>query len=153
MDVNVINPLLDAFVNVLPQIGFQTVTKKSLSLANTAIPNNGVIINIGVVGPLKGAVMIGMDVESAKRFASKMMMGMEVPELNDLAQSAISEMGNMVCANACSRFSEAGIAGLDISPPTMMIGEGGLVRLPVPQAIVLDFLVDDITVKICVGLS
>lgn len=153
MDVNVINPLLDAFVNVLPQIGFQTVTKKSLSVANTAIPNNGVIINIGVVGPLKGAVMIGMDVESAKRFASKMMMGMEVPELNDLAQSAISEMGNMVCANACSRFSEAGIAGLDISPPTMMIGEGGLVRLPVPQAIVLDFLVDDITVKICVGLS
>lgn len=153
MDVTVINPLLDAFVNILPQIGFQSVAKKSVSLANTTVKNSGVMINIGVTGPLKGVVMIGMDVESAKRFASKMMMGMEVPELDALAQSAICEMGNMVCANACSHFSTAGINGLDISPPTMMIGAGGSVRLPVPQTIVIGFTVDDIDVNIYVGLS
>ncbi|HWQ60820.1 MAG TPA: chemotaxis protein CheX [Negativicutes bacterium] len=153
MDVNVINPLLAAFVNVLPQIGFQTVKKEALSLANTVVENDGVMINIGVTGPLKGVIIIGMDVESSKRFASKMMMGMDVPELDGLAQSAISEMGNMVCANACSHFSTAGITGLDISPPIMMLGKGGLVRLPVPQVIVIGLVVDDINVTVYVGLN
>jgi chemotaxis protein CheX len=153
MDVSIINPLLAAFVNVLPQIGFQTVDKKSLSLAKTMVENSGVMINIGVTGPLKGVVIIGMDDGSARRFASKMMMGMDVPELDSLAQSAISEMGNMVCANACSHFSEAGITGLDISPPTMLLGKGAKVRLPVPQVIVIGLTVDDIEVSVFVGLS
>lgn len=75
-----------------------------------------------------------MSFEDAKRFASKMMMGMEVSELDSLAQSAISEMANMVCANACTQFSKADIGGLDISPPTLMMGTGGMATLPVPQA-------------------
>lgn len=153
MDVNAINPLLAAFFNVLPQIGFQNVKKEALSVANAVVENTGVIINIGVTGPLKGVVLIGMDVESAKRFASKMMMGMEVPELDALAQSAISEMGNMVCANACSHFSEAGVSGLDISPPIMMIGKDSMVRLPVPQVIAVDLSIDDIPVRVYVGLA
>ncbi len=153
MDVNVINPLLTAFVNVLPQIGFQTVNKNAVSLAEMVVENNGIMVNIGVTGPLKGVIMIGMSVDAAKRFASKMMMGMEVPELDGLAQSAINEMGNMVCANACSHFSAAGIDGLDISPPTMIIGAGGHVRLPVPKVIVIDFMIDDIAVKVYVGLK
>lgn len=153
MDVTVINPLLAAFVDILPQIGFQAVNKKALSLADKVVVNKGVMINIGVTGPLKGVIMIGMDLDSARRFASKMMMGMDVPELDPLAQSAISEMGNMVCANACSQFCTAGITGLDISPPTMLIGAGASVRLPVPQAIIIDFLVDDIEVGVYVGLS
>jgi chemotaxis protein CheX len=152
MDVNSVNPILEAFVQVLPQIGFATIEKKSVALEGAVIQNSGIIINIGVMGPLKGVILIGMDLDSARQFASKMMMGMEVHELDVLAQSAVSEMGNMVCAHACIKFSEAGVNGLDISPPTLLIGEGGQVRVSVPKIIVVKFAVDGIPVNVYVGL-
>lgn len=152
MDVNLINPILSAFGEIIPQIGFQTIQKKSVSLVGSTFNYDGVLINLSVVGPIKGVIMIGMDTDSAKRFASKMMMGMEVSEFDKLAQSAVSEMGNMVCANACTQYSKIGINGLDISPPTLMIGQGGQATLPVPQTIVIHFLVDDIEIKVYIGL-
>jgi chemotaxis protein CheX len=153
MDVNAINPILQAFTTILPQIGFQTVEKKGIALEGPVLGNPGMLINIGVLGPLKGTLLIGMDLDSAKKFASKMMMGIPVAELDMLAQSAISEMGNMVCANACSNFAAAGITGLDITPPTLLIGAGGQVRISVPKAIVVHFEADGIRVDVYVGLN
>lgn len=152
MDVNMINPILNAFGEIIPQIGFQTIQKKNLSLVGSTFNYDGVLINLSVIGPIKGVIMIGMDIDSAKRFASKMMMGMEVPEFDKLAQSAVSEMGNMVCANACTQYSKVGVTGLDISPPVLMIGQGGQATLPTPQTIVIHFLVDDIEIKVYLGL-
>ncbi|MEL7633188.1 MULTISPECIES: chemotaxis protein CheX [Sporomusa] len=152
MDVTMINPILEAFVSIVPQLGFQKVEKKGISLKGSILTYQGVLINIGVVGPLKGAVLIGMDLDSAKQFASKMMMGMEVPELDSLAQSAISEMGNMVCANACTNFAKVGIDGLDISPPTLLIGNDGQVRLAVSEVLVVNLTVDGILVNVYCGL-
>lgn len=152
MDVNLINPILYAFAEIIPQIGFQTVQKKNVSVVGSTVSYDGVLISLSVVGPIKGVIMIGMDENSAKQFASKMMMGMEVLEFDQLAQSAVSEMGNMVCANACTQFSKISISGVDISPPLLMIGHGGQATLPVPQTIVIDFLVDDIGIKVYVGL-
>ncbi len=152
MDVNMINPILSAFAEIIPQIGFQSVQKKSLSVVGPTFHYDGVLISLSVVGPIKGVIMIGMDLDSAKSFASKMMMGMPVAEFDSLAQSAVSEMGNMVCANACTQYSKIGVTGLDISPPIVMIGQGGQATLPVPQTIVIHFLVDDITIKVYVGL-
>jgi len=152
MDVNFINPILAAFTEILPQIGFQKTEKKGISLVGSSFDYDGVLVNLAVVGAIKGVILIGMDLDSAKRFASKMMMGMEVAEFDDLAQSAVSEMGNMVCANACTQFSKVGIEGLDISPPTIMISQGGKATLPVPQTIVINFAVDDIDIKVYIGL-
>lgn len=152
MDVNMINPILAAFADILPQIGFEKIEKKGVTLTGTTLNNNGILLNIALLGKLKGVILIGMDVESAKRFASKMMMGMEVNEFDSLAQSAVSEMGNMVCANACTQFSKIGLGGIDISPPTLMIGDGVQATLPVPQIIVVNFCVDGIDIQVYIGL-
>ena len=152
MDVNMVNPILAAFTDVLPQIGFQTIEKKGISLIGSTLNNDGMLLNIALLGQLKGVILIGMNIDSAKRFASKMMMGMEVAEFDSLAQSAISEMGNMVCANACTQFSKTGLEGLDISPPTLMIGDGVQATLPVPQIIKVKFNVDDIDINVYIGL-
>lgn len=152
MDVNAINPILTAFTTILPQIGFQQIEKISTSLEGSTLDNSGIMINIGVMGPLKGAILIGMDLDSAKQFASKMMMGMPVTELDSLAQSAISEMANMVCANSCTIFATSGITGLDISPPTLLLGPGGQVRLSVPKILSVTFSADGIKVNVYVGL-
>lgn len=153
MDVNLINPVLGSFADILPQIGFQKVEKTGVSLAESTLSNPGLLINISMIGSLSGTILIGMKIESAKLFASKMMMGMEVPEFDSLAQSAISEMGNMVCANACTRFAQAGVDGLDISPPTLLIGQGGQVMLISPQVIEVQFLADEVPVTIYISLT
>lgn len=152
MDVNMINPVLDSFVSILPQIGFAQVEKKGLALEDSMLHYQGLLVNIGVLGAMQGAILIGMELEAAKQFASKMMMGMEVAELDAMAQSAISEMANMVCANACTNYAKVGITDLDISPPTLLLGNDGQVRLAVPKTIVVDFAVDGIRMKVYVGL-
>lgn len=154
MDVNMVNPVLLSFKEILPQIGFQSVEKQKLSLLPSTFSYKGIILNISMVGIIKGVIMIGMAVDGAKQFASKMMMGMPVQEFDAMAQSAISEMGNMVCANTCTQFAKINVEGLDISPPTIMQSDGNSnVSLPVPQIVVIDFLCDAIPVKIYVGFA
>lgn len=152
MDVNMVKPILAAFTEVLPQIGFQNIQKKSLSVEGSTFEYSGVLLNIAMIGSIRGVILLSMTFDGAKQFASKMMMGMEVLEFDKLAQSAISEMGNMVCANACTQFSKHDIPGLDISPPTLMIGSHSQATLPVQKAIVIDFDCDGIDVKLYVGL-
>jgi chemotaxis protein CheX len=153
VDVNRLNPILEAVAGTLPQLGFQIVEKKGVSLNDHVLSWQGVMINIGMLGSVKGIIAIGMEKASACRIASTMMMGMEVKELDELSQSAISEMANMVCANACTRFSQNGVTGVDISPPILLVGEGGEVTLPVPRVITVAFLVDDIPLDIHIGLQ
>jgi len=153
MDVNLINPFIESFTETLPQIGFQSVIRTNLAVVNNILRFSGVLVNISLIGQYKGASLIGMDITSAKSFASKMMMGMPVAEFDELAQSAVSEMGNMVCAGACSRFSTIGIKGLDISPPTLLMVTDGVAKLPVPQAIAISYVADDIPINMYVGIT
>jgi chemotaxis protein CheX len=122
MDVKYINPFLDSFINIMPQLGISDIKKKSLSVKGKIIKSAGVLINVGIVGDLRGNVIYGTSLQCAKNIASSMMMGMPVEELNEMAQSAISELTNMLTANASMGFSEQGIS-IDISTPTLMYGD------------------------------
>lgn len=51
-----------------------------------------------------------------------MMMGLPVEELNEMAQSALSELSNMLTANASINFSNIGV-NVNISTPTLMYGQ------------------------------
>ncbi|NLJ72171.1 MAG: chemotaxis protein CheX [Syntrophomonadaceae bacterium] len=152
MDVKLINPFLQAFAEILPQIGFNTVEKAGLSLINDTLEYNGVLINISFVGPLKGVILTTMPINNAKQFATKMTMGMEFAEFDAMAQSAVSEMTNMVCANACTQFSQIGMEGLDISPPTVLVSEKGIASLPVPQTIAVNLKADEIKFNVYIAI-
>ena len=153
MDVKMISPIAGAFTAILPQIGFASVEETGVAIAPVPLTNKGVLINISVVGPMKGAIVIGMELAAARQFASRMMMGMEVAEFDAMAQSALSEMANMVCANACTNLANAGMEGFDISPPTLLIGQGSTVMLAAPQITVVGFSVDGIAMEVFVGLA
>ena len=66
MDVNSINPILQAFAEILPQIGFQEITKKGIALEGATLQNPGILINIGVMGPLTGVIGTLMAMEAIK---------------------------------------------------------------------------------------
>lgn len=122
MDVNYINPIIGAFANIIPQLGLPEVEKKGISLKGRFIESPGVVIIVGIIGDIKGNVIYGMSLEDAKKIASTMMMGMPVDEFNELAQSAISELTNMLTATVATNFSQDNII-INISTPTLVHGK------------------------------
>jgi len=120
-NVEYINPFLTAAVSVLRDFGINAkVGKPSAKVA--AFEHDSLIIMIGVTGEMKGQVLISFRNATACSIASSMMMGMPVPEMDEIAKSAICELGNMILGNAATIFSTKGI-GIDITPPTMCSGD------------------------------
>jgi len=122
MDVNHINPVLEAFNNIMPQLGINEIKKNGVSVKGKYIKSIGVVIIIGLIGDVKGNIIYGMSVDTAKKIASIMMMGMPVEKFDELPQSAISELVNMLTANIAMNFSNDNI-NVDISTPTLIEGD------------------------------
>lgn len=150
MDVNHVNPFVEAFVNVMPQLGFAKVQKGNLSVKGKDLAESGVIILVGIVGAIKGNIVYSIAMEDAKKIASIMMMGMQVDELNELAKSALSELTNMLTANAATCFSKLGIV-IDISTPTLLYGDNILLNMSSNQVLCIELLADDI--PICINIA
>lgn len=66
MDVKYINPFLQSFLNVLPQLGITNIKKSKISLKGKEIESHGVVIIVGVVGDAKGNVVYSTTTECAK---------------------------------------------------------------------------------------
>lgn len=87
----------------------------------TSIPDS-IAVKLNLTGDRNGSVLIRFSEENAKKTASAMMMGMPIEELDDMALSALAELGNMIMGGASIHLSEAGI-NTDITPPTMLTGD------------------------------
>lgn len=126
MKVEYINPFIKASTSVL-----NTLTQKEFNtgrpyIKDSPFNSSDVIIFLGITGEVKGQAMIILSEEIAKNIASAMMMGMPVNELDDMAKSALSEMGNMIMGNSATLLFNDGIT-VDITPPTLMVGENMMI--------------------------
>ena len=80
MDVNNVNPFIESFKTVMPQLGFSDIKRGDLSIKGQELISSGVIIIVGIVGAIKGNVVYCIDLEVAKKIASTMMMGMPIED-------------------------------------------------------------------------
>ncbi|CBH21742.1 Chemotaxis protein CheX [Acetoanaerobium sticklandii] len=147
-----INPFIGAVTGIMPQVGFSSITRKGISLKGKKFTVSGVVLTLGIVGDKKGNVVYSIDMDGAKKIASTMMMGMPVEELDDMSKSALSELSNMLTANASINFSNDGI-NVDISVPTMMYGEEIEINLQKDNIVCIDFDVDGIALSVNVALD
>jgi len=102
MKVEYINPFIKASkevfkmtMNLELEVGRPYVKKTPFALKD-------VVLVVGITGEVKGQVIINFEMDIAKKIASKMMMGMEVNELDEMSKSAISELGNMIMGNTAT---------------------------------------------------
>lgn len=121
VDVKLINPFLEASLDVIKTACNMDVTIGKPEITKTEFDESSVIIMLGITGQVKGQVLLDMSEEVAKQIASKMMMGMPIENLDDMALSAISELGNMIMGNAATIFSN-GDTIIDITPPSTIRG-------------------------------
>lgn len=121
LDVNHINPFLQSCITIVESTTMVKLKVGKPAVADLHFSENTFILQIGVTGALKGQVLIVMTNDNAKLMASRMMMGMPVETLDDMASSALSELGNMIMGNTATIFSTQGIV-MDITPPMAMLG-------------------------------
>ncbi len=121
LDVKHINPFLQSTLSIMEQTTGIKLAVGKPAVGSLAFPNNIFILQVGVTGALKGQVLLVMEEDNAKAIASKMMMGMPVDALDDMASSALCELSNMIMGSTATLFSTEKIA-MDITPPISLYG-------------------------------
>ena len=152
LDVAHVNPFLQSSLSVIEMMTQVKVSVGKPSIAKLNFPGTTVVLQVGVTGVLKGQVLMVMTEENAKFFASKMMMGMPVETLDEMAKSALCGLSNMIMGNTATLFSAGGIA-MDITPPISMQGmnlsfQADVQALKIPM---MDNGAEILSLYLCVG--
>lgn len=121
LDVNNINPFIKSTMSIFESVTQLQLTVGKPELAEFSFQGPTYTITVGVVGEMKGQVVLAMTIDNAKDIASKMMFGMPVVEIDDMAASALNELSNMIMGNTATIFSTQGKL-IDITPPIAMVG-------------------------------
>lgn len=122
MDAKLLNPFIQAAVEVLKAEVGAEVSRGEISLQKSALTSEDITVLINLIGDVYGVVMYGMPTATGLKLVSKI-MGQDFTELNSLAQSGVAELGNVISGQATIRFSEAGYRS-NISTPMVLTGNG-----------------------------
>ena len=134
MNVEIINPFIDASMNVINQTtGLQTRIGKVYK-KETPYQSGSVVILIGLIGTVHGSVTFNLSEQLACRIASIMMGGMPVPKLDEIAKSAIGELSNMILGNTGIILSKKNV-NIDVTPPTILTGDN--LKLSVHDSVII----------------
>jgi chemotaxis protein CheX len=135
MKAEFINPFLMGATEVLTSELGSTPTRGSIGLQRTAYTTDEVTAVVAVTGSVAGMVLYAMTEQTACAMVSKM-LGQEFPEFDQLAQSGIAEIGNVITGRAAVLLSEAGFPS-DLAPPMLLIGRGTMVSTLDVQRLVI----------------
>lgn len=138
--IELVNPFVTAAAEVLRKETNIEIRRGQLSLQSSAIITDDVATVISLIGAIEGMVLFNMSREMCLHLVSSM-MGQEFDDFDELAQSGIAELGNVIAGRAATKLSNAGMEA-DISVPTMIIGRGTSVSAPRFQRLVVPLETD-----------
>jgi len=121
MKAEFVNPFASAVLMVFQKEFGMNVMRDSLALYQGPLRGADVNTIIGVTGQLEGQVIYTFEERVALRIASAL-MGEAVEELDELAKSAVAELGNIITGNAAIGLSENGYNCI-LTPPTLLTGK------------------------------
>lgn len=138
MNVKFLSPFVEAAFSVLEaEVGLETAQRGDLTLERSACTTDDVTALISMVGQIRGVALYGMSKAMALKLVSQI-LDQPFEEFDELAQSGIGELANVITGQASKRLAEAGYEA-KISPPTLILGKGTLVstldfdRIKVPM--------------------
>ena len=121
MDAKIINPFLEAAMNVLKTMAMIEAApgKPFLKKNDTAMGDVSGII--GITGAAQGSMSISFESPCICSVVTNL-FGVSVSEINDEVKDAVGEMTNMICGDARRRLEGAGIS-LQAGTPTVVAGK------------------------------
>jgi len=121
MRVEYINPFVEAAYNILTEVLGGEVNRGELYLKSTSMPVMGVAALVGLAGDVEGRVIFDMNMATAMNIASKM-NNEELASFDDLAKATITELANLITAQAVTKLHDLGFR-FDLTPPALFTGE------------------------------
>lgn len=151
MKIQYINPFVTASFTVIEQALGMKAQKGPLAMRPELFTTQQCNILIGLTGNVHGQIIYGMSLTTADKIAS-LMLGQQVRTFDQLAASAIAELGNMITGNASALLAEAGIV-CDITPPTVVRGANlKMTTLAIPALVVpLCLELGEIELTVCLA--
>ncbi|MGE5559477.1 MAG: chemotaxis protein CheX [Chloroflexota bacterium] len=151
MKVAYINPFVSAVARVLDQEAGLTVQRGQISMTAESVTSDDITVIIGVVGQVHGVVMYSLSERMAKSIVAAM-IGQEVPVFDTMAESAISELANVITGLASSDLEESGFT-CRLAPPTLIIGRGVYISTVLIQRLNIPIQTEQGTLHISVALN
>jgi chemotaxis protein CheX len=121
MRVEYINPFVEAAFNVLKEVLHSDVKRGDLYLKSTTMQIQGVAALVGLAGDVEGRVLFDMTKETALSVASGM-NGETMAVLDDMVKATITELANMITAQAVTKLHDLGFK-FDLTPPALFTGD------------------------------
>ncbi len=121
MDAKIINPFLEAAINVLKTMAMVDPKPGKAFLKKDHLAHGDVSGIIGITGDAQGSMSISFSAPCIKAIV-KNLFGMPVEEINDEVRDAVGEITNMICGDARRRL-EAENIHLQAGTPTIVSGE------------------------------
>jgi|YNPNPStandDraft_1061719.scaffolds.fasta_scaffold06543_2 chemotaxis protein CheX len=134
MDVRFLTPFLKAAIEVLTAELGGPVRRGELSLQRSAYTTAEVNVLITLVGRVQGVVIYGLSQATALAIVSQI-MGQPFDSLDNLAQSGVGELGNVITGRASTLLANEGYAS-QLSVPMLVIGKAKISLLDFPRLVV-----------------
>ncbi|RMF90867.1 MAG: chemotaxis protein CheX [Nitrospinota bacterium] len=122
MNVDFINPFLNAVVNVLKMMTFTDPKPEKPFLKKTNISKGDITGIVGLTGPVNGSIAVSFSEKAILTIVTNM-LGEEFCEINQEVRDAVGELSNMICGDA-RRALEAKGYRFQASIPTVIDGKG-----------------------------
>lgn len=121
MRVEYVNPFVETAYSILVEVLGGEVKRDNLYLKSTSMPVMGVAALVGLAGDVEGRVLFDMSMETALNIASKM-NDEKIDTFDELAKATITELANLITAQAVTKLHELGFK-FDLTPPALFTGE------------------------------
>lgn len=122
MKAEFVNPFVGSAFQVLQTETKADVGKGNVTIQDSPLVSDEVTVLIGVVGRAQGLVLYGMSEKTAKGLVSSM-TGETITVFDNLAESAVAELGNVITGLASGELERAGYP-CKIAPPSVVVGRG-----------------------------
>ena len=130
-----VNPVVKAALDVLRTELATEVKRGQVSVVRDNSKGHDLTILIAVTGALEGVLAYALDEQVACGMASAM-MGEEFTELDELVQSGVAEVGNVISGRAMMVLADQGL-DTQIAPPVLLIGHDAKIStLNIPRLLV-----------------
>ncbi|MCQ2982089.1 MAG: chemotaxis protein CheX [Treponemataceae bacterium] len=150
MRVEYINPFVETAFNMLREVLGGDVKRGDLYLKSTSQPVMGVAALVGLAGDVEGRVLFDMSMETALNIASTMNME-QITQFDDLAKATITELANLITAQAVTKLQDLGFR-FDLTPPALFTGAQMEISDHEVEALIVPMLTDQGKVEVNVAI-
>jgi chemotaxis protein CheX len=150
MRVQIVNRYVQSALDVMSKETGLPVKRGGLLLEGNPYTTEDVTAVIGISGQLTGSIYLSMAQPTALKIISAI-IGQETTDLDELGQSGIAEMANVIAGTAGIQLAEDGIE-TTINPPLVLVGRGARLSTVEIQRLVVPLTTAHGEVKLHVAL-